>query len=902
MADHLYALPNGFRLESYEIRGVLSIGRYGIKYVATNHEDGKLVAIKEYLPDGLAVRGDKAQVVPKSSADKSSFEAGLSRFMDEARVQLRIRHPNLVGARRWFEGHGTAYVVMDYVEGTTLSAKLEQQGTLAEAELLAIVHPILDALRRVHEVGYLHQDIRPGTIVLRRDGSPLLLELGGGRRNLAGARQALVAQTADFQLMTPAAGYAALEQYSSRSRLGPWTDIYAFGAVLYHCVVGHPPPDAPARAIADEFVPVAKATRGDYKERTLAAIESALAISASERPSNISAWRTQFAASGRAGSSRHGGRTSPRLAARRMTGPPAGRVGNGAKARALRWVLPMACAVGLVAVLTWLDVNVLPDAAKVGAPVAAPETAWASLRVATTPPGAEVLIDGVKVGETPLELADLAAGVYALTLRHPLYETVELPAEELFPGRTTTVGPKLVPATGDLEVITNPAGAWVEVDGERWESTTPTTVTAVRAGPVTLVVGAEGYNRRRVSAEVAKKETRTVRVDLESNIVYGTLTLEVRPADANVTLLDVEPEYSPGIRLPEGDYRVRVSRVGYRPESRSVPVAGDTTASFALAVDPQPFTVLVSPASAQVRFVGGDASYSPGVRLPPGDYAVRAVLVGHRTWEETIRHGAVPTRRGVTLEAGIAEFADALADGERGPVMVLVQSGAFRMGCVSGVGCRRDEGPVRDVSFDAPFALSKYEITFDDFDRFTDAVGRSRLPSPRGWQRTNRPVVNVSWEDATAYANWLTARTSRTYRLPSEAQWEYAARAGTSTAYNWGNELESGRANCKGCGSEWDNNSTAPVGFFAPNAWGLHDMHGNVWEWVLDCRSDNYANAPTDGSARADGNCLRRMMRGGSWSNSPEVTRAARREWDEATLASLQIGFRLAAAVVPGER
>ena len=901
MADHLYALPNGFRLESYEIRRVLSIGRYGIKYIATNHEDGKLVAVKEYLPDGLAVRGESCQVVPKSSAGKHSYEAGLARFLDEARAQLRIRHPNMVGAHRWLEANSTAYLVMEYVEGDTLSAKLEQQGMLPEADLLAIVHPTLDALRRIHEVGYLHQDIRPGTIVLRPDGSPILLELGGGRRNLGGARQTFAAKATDFQLLTPAAGYAALEQYSSHSRLGPWTDIYSFGAVLYHCAVGHAPPDAPSRVIKDEFVPLVKAARGDYKERTLAAIESALAISASDRPSNIGAWRAKFAASGRTASPVRGARISTRMAVRRGSAPGA-KARNGPRGRGLRWIVPMACAVALIAVLTWLDVGVLPDADKVGSPVASPTTAWASLEVATTPPGAEVLLDGGKVGETPLELADLPAGVYALTLRHPLYETVELPAQQLAPGRVLRVGRKLVRATGDLEVITEPAGAWVEVDGKRWQETTPTTVTALPTGNVTVVVGSEGYSRREVPTLVAREDTRTVRVALESNIVYGTLTLVLQPADATVALLDVEPEYAPGIRLPEGAHRVRVSRVGYRTQDRSVSISGDTTATFSLTVDPQPLTVTVSPAGAQVHFVGGEATYSPGVLLPPGEYSVRAMLVGHRTWEETIRHGAVPTRRRVTLEEGVGEFKDVLSDGGRGPTMVLVPRGGFRMGCVSGEGCRRDEAPIRDVVFNAPFALSKYEVTFDDFDKFTDAVGRARVSLPRGWQRTNRPVVNVSWEDATAYANWLTERANRVYRLPSEAQWEYAARAGTSTAYNWGNELGRARANCNGCGSDWDNNSVAPVGFFAPNAWGLHDMHGNVWEWVLDCRNNSYANAPVDGSARTDGNCLRRMMRGGSWSNRPEVTRAARREWDEASLASPQIGFRLAAAAEQGRR
>ena len=879
-------------MERYEILRVLSTGRYGIKYVAVDTDSRKQVAIKEYLPEGVGVRGEGAEVVPKSSAVKPNFEAGLARFVDRARIQERLDHPALVSAHRSFEAHGTFYVVMDYIEGETLSALLTEGHQFSETELLALANPVLDAVAKVHQVGFLHQDIRPGTIIRRKDDSPLLLELGGARRHTGGARATFATAQSEAEVIAPAPGYSALEQYSSSGRTGPWTDIYALGAVLYHCVAGRPPPDAPSRVINDEYVPIAQAARGQHGEQTLVAIESALSISATERPSSIAAWRAKFAGGGAGTHRRHAPRVSVRGGARPVA---TGGGGHRPARRGLRWATPVLVAVALIAGLIWLDVGVLPDEQKGGVPVEAPAVGWATLAVATTPPGVDVLLDGGKVGETPLRLADLAAGEYALTLRHPLHETIEMPAQRLIPGRVTNISRKMVRSTGDLEVVTEPPGAWVELDGERLEVVTPTVLTGIPTGPVALAVGAQGYEPRQVSAEVVRREQRTVRVDMESNIVYGTLTVVVQPSDASITLLDVAAAYSPGVRLAEGSYRMRVSRAGYLTQTRTVAISGDTRANFALTLDPQPFTVRVSPAAAEVRFMGGDVAYSPGVRLPPGDYRVRALLVGHRTWMETIRHGNAPTARAVTLSAGVAEFADTLPDAARGPLMVLVPAGSFRMGCVSGVGCRRDEAPARQVAFAAPFALSKYEVTFDEFDRFTAAVGRPPVAAPPGWERTNRPVVNIAWEDASAYARWLSDATGRRYRLPSEAEWEYAARAGTGTAYSWGDEPGGAKANCKGCGSDWDNSSAAPVGFFAANPWGLHDMHGNVWEWVQDCRSDSYAAAPADGSA-VDGSCLRRMMRGGSWSNSPEAIRAARREWDEASLSSPQIGFRVAAA------
>ena len=206
----------------------------------------------------------------------------------------------------------------------------------------------------------------------------------------------------------------------------------------------------------------------------------------------------------------------------------------------------------------------------------------------------------------------------------------------------------------------------------------------------------------------------------------------------------------------------------------------------------------------------------------------------------------------------------------------MVPAGRFRMGCVSGRDCRDSERPVHEVEL-ASFALSKYEVTFDEYDRFVQATGHRR-PNDRGWGRGRRPVINVFWEDAAAYVAWLSRETGEDYRLPSESEWEYAARAGSTTRYSWGQDLGRNRANCRRCRSRWDNDRTAPTGSFAANGRGLHDMHGNVNEWVADCWHEDYARAPRDGSAwTSGGDCGRRVLRGGSWSAYPEEVRAANR-------------------------
>jgi formylglycine-generating enzyme required for sulfatase activity len=241
-------------------------------------------------------------------------------------------------------------------------------------------------------------------------------------------------------------------------------------------------------------------------------------------------------------------------------------------------------------------------------------------------------------------------------------------------------------------------------------------------------------------------------------------------------------------------------------------------------------------------------------------------------------------------------FRDTLRDGSPGPEMVSISRGEFRMGDIQGSGSAY-ERPVHSVRIPRPFAIGRYEVTFDEYDMFARLTGRA-LPADEGWGRGRRPVINVSWKGAVAYAKWLSGQTGKRYRLPTEAEWEYAARAGTETTYWWGDEVGKNRANCEGCGSEWDNKQTALVGSFAPNPWGLHDTVGNVWEWVQDCWHEGYASAPEDGSmpweTQAGDGCTRRVVRGGSWYFEPRYVRSAARSRYLPDYRLSYLGFRLA--------
>jgi len=233
------------------------------------------------------------------------------------------------------------------------------------------------------------------------------------------------------------------------------------------------------------------------------------------------------------------------------------------------------------------------------------------------------------------------------------------------------------------------------------------------------------------------------------------------------------------------------------------------------------------------------------------------------------------------------------------PVVIVVPAGKFNMGSPENEADRQTtEGPQHEVTLAEPIAVSKFEVTFEEWDA---CVAAAACPgAPDVWGRGHRPVINVSWADAKQYVGWLVKVTGKNYRLLSEAEWEYSARAGTNTRYAWGDEPGAGNANCNGCGTQWDLEQTERAGSFKPNAFGLYDMHGNVWEWVEDNWHENYVGAPTDGSAWLQGGQpVFRVIRGGSWRNESELLRAAVRQKRNINVRFDTLGFRVARTMKP---
>ena len=345
--DHVAALPKGYCLKEFVVERVLGQGAFGITYLALDSHLNTWVAIKEYLPDDLAIRDEHSTVVPKSAASRASYVWGLERFFSEAQTVARFNHPNIVRVLRLMRENGTAYIIMPYERGLSLADHLKRlDRPLREGEMLALLRPLLDGLAAVHAEDVLHRDLKPGNIFLRVDGTPVLLDFGSARQAVRGERQDMTS------VLTP--GYAPIEQYSDSSHQGPWTDIYALGAVLYRCLTGKAPADATKRSEhilnrrPDPLTPAADYAAekhpGAYAAPLLKAIDTALAVSADDRPRSVDDWRDMLTqARDRTGQPRQVFDAAPNGAAGAAASAPASSAGPLGRRSALGLALGAAC-------------------------------------------------------------------------------------------------------------------------------------------------------------------------------------------------------------------------------------------------------------------------------------------------------------------------------------------------------------------------------------------------------------------------------------------------------------------------------------------------------------------------------------------------------------------------------
>ena len=280
------ALPLGSTLLEYRLESVLGSGGFGMTYLAYDTNLELKVAIKEYLPVELAVRAVDGCIVPVSTGTEYNYKWGLDRFLQEARLLAKFSHPNIVTVGRYFEANGTAYMVMNYESGVSLSQMLRRIPEPDEELLLRILMPLLDGLHAVHMAGFLHRDIKPSNIFIRDTGVPVLLDFGAARLAIGSSTHTITS------ILTP--GYAPLEQYSKDGNQGPWTDIYSLAAVFYRAVVGDNPPDVVTRLKNDSVFAALIGARVRFSTGFLHAINRGLEVDEKKRPQSVPEWKAMF--------------------------------------------------------------------------------------------------------------------------------------------------------------------------------------------------------------------------------------------------------------------------------------------------------------------------------------------------------------------------------------------------------------------------------------------------------------------------------------------------------------------------------------------------------------------------------------------------------------------------------
>ena len=932
--DHVNALPSGTRFEEYRLDAVLGAGGFGITYRAYDANLDKFVAIKEYLPVEFATRTEASTVVPHSNADAQDYHWGLTRFLDEARTLARFDHPHLNKVHRFFESNGTAYMVLEYVQGETLADRLSKEPYLEEEPLQRLLEEVLSGLSVMHDAGYVHRDIKPGNLMLREeDGSAVVLDFGAARQAVGQRSKAITS------ILTP--GYAPIEQYDSKADdVGPWSDIYALGIVAYRCVSGISDselPDAVTRGRTqrkggEDLTSAVEAGKGKYNAKLLEAIDWAIEVDEEDRPQSVDAWRGALAGSGR--------RKGPTKSVRRSVAKPTS--SRPTERAGLSWhrALLMMVLGALVAAGAWWGWQAYPQ--------------WFGQSTGDAPAVAEQTAPVGRLGEAP---QDVETGEIETSL--PSAEDTPPPdkAEAEQPiSKEPALSPEeaevtrlLAAAEADLKArrLTSPAGnnAWekyqhvlslspahpeamagmekvidsymqlfgAEVEKEDFNGAAGYLAKIGELHPDSPVLE-EGEQRlqdaRQARENRLAEQERQRKAELErQRIVQAVEThwqaFEAALGEANlseaagilVLIRDLDAEAS---GLTTGEHRLEALRAELERQRAETIQAHWSAFDTALgAEDLDEATSILS----QIRDLNPE---EPG--LTTGEQRLEAARV------------ELERKRQEALKLELA--------GE----MVSIPGGTFRMGDLSGEG-DDNEKPVHSVTVQA-FLMGKYEVTVGQFRRFVEATeyrtdaernadskeGCYAYTAGEGWDWTwgrswrnpgysvgdDQPVACVSWNDAQAFIEWLTEQTGETFRLPTEAEWEYAVRDGSTTKYHFGNDESQlcRYANHADTNTEfdWRNKScsdgvgkrTAVVGGSQPNSFGLYDMHGNVWEWVADCYNDSYVGAPSDGSAWMQGDCGRRVVRGGSWYDDPPYLRSSNRGRFTRSSRYDGRGFRLA--------
>ena len=852
MSEYGEALAPGTRIAEFEVVKELGEGGFGITYLAEDTQLDRAVAMKEYLPQDWGTRRFDGSIGPRTASVADDYRWGLDRFLGEARTLARLNHSQIVRVYRVIEAGGTAYLVMEYVDGRSLKDELKAMGRLDETRGRSLLDGLTAGLQEVHGAGLLHRDIKPANVMLRsRDGSPVLIDFGSARQQVGKLSRSLTA------VLTP--GYAPIEQYSSRGHQGPWTDIYALGAIAYRAISGRRPEEAIDRMRIDRM-PRLEELVPQVSEGLARAIHAALAVYEEDRPQDLAAWREML------------------------------------EERPV--VVPV------------IEKDDAPDEARVHVEEEV---------VTTSPPDSEkedgtksgladeqeeiaVPIDGAAVNELggnrrlwlSAAVALVAAAVVGtLVLPNPDGSSSQPLQEPVEPARVTTVDSNEI----ERPDLAGPGETFATLaPDEPLAASVPATVSALAAAREDSIAA--------VLAAAREDSIAAVLAAAREDSIAAVLAAAREDSIAAVLAAAREDSIAAVLAAAREDSIAAVLAAAREDSIAAVLAAAREDSIAAVLAAAREDSIAAVLAAAREDSIAA-------VLAAAREDSIAAVLAAAR--EDSIAAAREDSTRAATEDRW--SLGRVFRDCSACPEMVVVPPGTFLMGSpASEQGRDDDEGPQHPITVATAFAVGVYEVTFAEWDACFQAGGcGDRLVDDAGYGRGRRPVINVSWENAQAYLSWLSQETGVEYRLATEAEWEYLARAGTVTARYWGASPSGQCENANG----YDRNgheefnlgrepaecsdgspSTAPVGSYGANAFGIYDSLGNVWEWTQDCWRPSYAGATGDVSAWESGECSARVLRGGSWADRPGALRSSSRfRFSSGIRRSSYAGFRVVRSI-----
>jgi formylglycine-generating enzyme required for sulfatase activity/serine/threonine protein kinase len=836
--------------ERYLIGKALGRGGFAITYLALQEGLNRRVAIKEYFPSGVADRGSGSMAVclcknvSEDAETTECYRRGVERFLEEGQKIVECHqpnpHPNLVRVTDYFEENGTAYLVMDYVEGVSLDIllKMQPRNRLEERQARQLIMPLLSGLTAVHKHGFLHRDVKPSNIYISKEGTVTLIDFGSARQALSNERHTLT--------VTLTQGYAPPEQYSGNGDQGPWTDVYGAAATLYRCVTGETPPSALSRIASPGIVAPSGFPEVRVSGRVEKAIMAGLQMDYAVRIQSAEEFQQRL-----------GGLRSEVLY---ETVSVSGLLRNPRQLLRMAFALVMVfMAVGLMTTGTRLIWNRLGN--NEAPQLETTEDQEVSKQAGDLYRAGTLLLDTVmfKVSGNEIKRAAVGAGRRAMAARSALdISWVARQSSDAYKVAS------LLYADGERalgEGKYSDAHAAYDSAADSFAGIILTDKTASSRPRAALDAIREKVGRQRANVESAKALRSAPKQTTLGEQLFNQAIVEYDPSKAvdlyrksSVIYDKLLPPDSDGILTPAG-------KVEQRKQTEEA-----NKANKPFAVDPS---------------------------IP-----VQEVDLGE----------------GVVFQ------------------MVQIPAGEFVMGSPAGEPMRQgDEGPQHRVRITKNYWMGRFEVTVAQFARFVRQTGYRTTAEYAGgawnmteglkqewvkdssWKRTDHnpspdlPVVLVSWDDAQAYCHWLSEATGRVFRLPTEAEWEYACRAGSTTAFQWGNEVEGGEGWLNGADAklrskhpEWltfpfsdGSLYAAKVGSYRGNVWGLHDMHGNVWEWCQDWYAPQYYSGSPE-TDPFDGQTDRfHVVRGGSWLCYPGLCRSSVRRKYPPEYTTCDLGFRV---------